>query len=152
MLELQGRGGASPCFLCKNIVTHRHQADGLLSVGCSDYGLLDLCTDDQVYEAVDTLAAALVAGEPFKLLERALGFTYLPGSLLLDAAIRGFLRPASAHRYDPMHTLVGNGVAHFELANLFCRCLAKIPRFSYALIREYLSADWVMPHHLGISM
>ena len=148
----KGAAGVRPCFLCKNIVVCRHQADGLLSVGCSDYRLLDLCTDDQVYEAVDTLAAAPVAGEPFKLLERALGFTYLPGSLLFDATIRGFLRPASAHRYDPMHTLVGNGVAHFELANFFCRCLAKIPQFSYALIREYLSADWGTPHHLGVSM
>ena len=95
---------------------------------------------------------APVAGEQFKLLERALGFTYLPGSLLLDATVRGFLRPASAHRYDPMHTLVGNGVAHFELANLFCRCLAKIPRFSYAMMREYLSADWGTPTHLGVRM
>ena len=148
----KGAAGVRPCFLCKNIVVCRHQGDGLLSVGCSDYGSLDLCSDDQIYEAVDTLAAAPVAGEQFKLLERALGFTYLPGSLLLDATVRGFLRPASAHRYDPMHTLVGNGVAHFELANLFCRCLAKIPRFSYAMMREYLSADWGTPKHLGASM
>ena len=139
----KGAAGVRPCFLCKNIVVCRHQGDGLLSVGCSDYGSLDFCSDGQIYEAVDTLTVAPVAGEQFKLLERALGFTYLPGSF------RGFLRPASAHRYDPTHTPAGDGAAHFELANSSCRRLAKIPRFSYAMVRECLSADWGTPMHLG---
>ena len=148
----KGAAGIRPCVVCRNCVIERYaDPPGLYPISWSDFSAFDVADDNSMWEAIDILsgAAGTVSNDQFALLERSLGFTHRRGSLLQDISLRGLIKPATSHRYGPMHTLVHNGIATFEFARFFRACQQELPSFSYATVREFLMADWRFPRHGG---
>lgn len=148
----KGAAGIRSCFVCRNCIKHRYSNHpGVHPVSCADFALFDVADDNSVWESADILsAAAETTPKPqFELLQRSLGLTHRPGTLLQDRSLRDIVKPVSSHRYGPMHTLVHNGVATYEFARFFRACQQKLPSFSYEQVREFLRADWHHPHNAG---
>ena len=112
---LMGSSGTKPCIRCKNIVGKVCKVDDPYFRNLTHPNLADCqqVTDDEIWEAVDTLAIRISVSD-FKKLEKCLGLHYIPTCLWSLPQHRSKL-PLSNILFDIMHLYYANGVASSEL-------------------------------------
>ena len=160
---VKGAAGLKPCQDCKNVValgaeeddaTHeaslaRFDADGyLVDIACPDASRFDPMKDEDLWHAHDVLAEMKrthgVTKNAFEHMEKALGVSYCPDSLIADVGLRQFVRPSSYVR-DPMRIMLAGGVMNTEIYAVLRALFQGWPGFKYAVLREWCEADWAWP-------
>ena len=115
---LMGSSGTKPCVKCKNIVGKVCKVDDPYFLNFTHPNLADChqVTDDEIWEAVDTLAIkkSAMSVSDFRALEKCLGLHYVPTCLWSLPQHRRKL-PLSNILFDIMHLYYANGVASSEL-------------------------------------
>ena len=126
--DCRGASGVRPCFICLNVVSSRSElaeyttptAD-ICCLTCSDVGSLQLASNEEVWRRFDVLEDVKdsVSATDFETLQKASGQNYNADGVLADRALRRFVLPATVHHNDAMHCSVANGIAQFEVTELF---------------------------------
>ena len=120
--DWKGTNGVYCCMTCDNVLNCLHRAPkaGEVRANCSDPLLFHRRTNQDVYNAVDELAASvgILGKTKFKELELDKGFNWVPEGLLLDAEIRGFYKPVDHTIRDWQHILCQDGVANTHIFNV----------------------------------
>jgi hypothetical protein len=119
-LEMKGSSGSKIRALCQNIVARNsrldeHDATGFLRPSTVlDIREFAMCTDDNIYQTVDTLQHIQnSAPGQLKKMQQATGFNLKPKGLLMCQPLRGIIKPATMLMYDWMHVyLVGGAFNH----------------------------------------
>lgn len=115
--EWKGYNSNNCCLTCANIdkrITGDH-GRGVYGLDCSDRDKFVYRTNEDVFEAVDELAAAIATGiskSAFQALQTAYGFNLCLGGILLDRTLRSIYKPVDHTLRDWMHTMCSDGVAN----------------------------------------
>ena len=152
-LGVKGSSGNRICLKCKNVLRKASgYADNdpyFVCQGCADPRLFDLATDEELFYAADTLAAAkpMASSGNFKLLEKAYGLHYIRTGPLYDLDLRPFFKPISGTRFDPCHVWFSNGIVQTELQCFFSSVQSELgPKTcTFSDLEAVCSSDWRFP-------
>ena len=147
----KGASGMKPCMLCKNLVMKGNEVassateDYLVTITCSEVSRFDRCSDNDIWQLVDYMAAqeGVRSRASFDDLQKCAGIRHLPTGLLLNVPLRQMVRPTMT-TYDSMHCYFGHGVAALEL-HLFLDTCKKAIGLTFKDLRGFLAADWQWP-------
>ena len=163
IFSTKGAAGIRPCMSCKNVVKRDDEGKSLLEydpsgylvdITCCDPSKFDGITDSDSFAAYDSLTAMVAAGArraDVDRAEKANGFTVDPYGIMSDLEVREIMKPSTYVR-DPMHIMLCGGVMNCEFGALF-RALKHFfdgrrgAPFSFAVMREFVGADWLFPKH-----
>ena len=145
----KGASGLKPCFLCKNVVmkdselVENDATAYLVEISCSDTNLFDRCSDQDVWDMIDMLAAQkpVLSKTAFENLEKAVGFNDNPHGVLQAVDLREHVRPVKVNAYDSMHCEYAHGVATTEIDLFLCSIHDKAG-VSWKHLADFCSADW----------
>ena len=151
----KGDGGCKACVLCLNVFSVKSEVavddeSDLLTCTATRESELHFATDADLREAVRGLAARAgrMAKGDFLQLEKAIGFTHMPHSLMLDRALDPYIGPASTFMHDWMHCLFANGVWNTLVYLLFEAFIRDRRPGIYELFQGYV-ALWRWPSGVG---
>ena len=149
MFHWKGASGLKPCIECDNLwmKNSRIELPNAVTLGCFDSSLYEKRSDEDVWDAYDTLQAQLgiVGVGFFKDLERGCGLKLVPGSLLEDVELRDVVRPVSHKIDDWPHIFFQSGLFNVEFRLLLDRCEEKETNIGWHTFRECSAADWKFP-------
>lgn len=144
-LEMKGSSGSKICALCQNIVAHNsrldeHDATGFLRPSTVlDIREFAMCTDDIIYQTVDTLQHIQnTAPGQLKKMQQATGFNLKPKGLLMCQPLRGIIKPATMLMYDWMHVYLVGGAFNHE-AGLLLSLLHLRARLTHKEIHTFVN-------------
>ena len=139
--DVKGASGLIPCYECRNVVLKQEgrclanfdNTGYLQPLSCTGVSKFDRMTDELVWSTYDCLAAR--RGEDAANAQKMCGINVNPYGLLACVALRLHIKPSSSHR-DPMHVVLCNGVAQWEVYLLIRSLLRKTP-FTIIQLREF---------------
>jgi hypothetical protein len=144
-------GACRLCLLCNNIFTEQSQvvdADGshLLRCNVVKEENCELSTDDGLRNVARYLEgkAGTMLPSHFDDLQKALGLTHRPYSLLLDRNLDSIVKPTEQYMHDWMHTLFADGIANLNVYLLFEAFFSEDRRQVYELFRGF-AKRWIWP-------
>ena len=151
----KGAGGLFPCVHCKNLRgdTEGYEFDDeyVVPLSCADAELFDPRTDEDVWFTADTLAELKRGGgldkDQFEEQQKLMGLNYKPTGLLWDMDLRPHILPISMNRYDPMHTLLVDGLVQTEIELILP--VLDYHGISFETIRSFMDSNWVFASALG---
>ena len=146
----KGAGGLRCCMLCRNVVSmHADLTSGqeyIVDVSCSDPSRFEATSDSDMWATFDKLArekGRLTKGR-FEELEKAVGMTFDPESLLADMELRQHLKPCSSTMMDWMHNFLVHGITNLEV-HAFLSCCRQRLGLVFADLHLYAGAAWLWP-------
>ena len=102
---LKGSSSLRPCYKCKNVCNKRREEiagdDFFRDISCPHFHELALCTDAEIFEALDYLHSIRSGVEDY---EKSLGLLRDEHTLWADSEHRAKLPPTSVFA-DPFHIL-----------------------------------------------
>ena len=115
--EWKGTGGNVVCLTCMNVDQRLCgcNAGNVVGLDCHDPAKFVCRSNSDVYLAVDELTELFfeaTSQNKRESLETKYGFNVCPNGLLWDVSLRDIFRPVDHTLRDPMHTMVGDGVAN----------------------------------------
>ena len=147
-LAWKGIGSLKPCFKCRNCMKKGHssvtESSWQIDITEFDTDKFDLATDADMWEVVDMIADA--HGVEREQLEMAHGLHHSKHGIWQDKQLRGFCKPISGTRYDPMHVMFVGGVFGQAMWEYLSDCKRK-KGITYEKIDLFMQADWRCPFH-----
>lgn len=144
LLDCKGSAGLRNCPVCINIV-NAHNKRGI------EQGRLihHTCADAAAFQPLDlaflasivtrlTEASTSLGSDAFKELQKRLGWSYIPGSWLLDPYCLAIVDPGRTLVWDPLHMFYVDGVANKHLAQF--ESFLKSVGFGYSHMRDYVDS------------
>ena len=123
----KGGAGLKPCLLC-NVQAQEHGDEGSLLSNCCSLASLCVYSDEDILGSYDRLQSKFdtLSKKDFSLWQKAVGLTYQPCLLPLDADLRqqGLIKPASQYGHDWMHCFCSSGCMNVAIY-FFFRSLAQ---------------------------
>ena len=146
-LSVKGVGSYKPCWKCRNCMKKGHksvtESSWQIDITETDTDKFDLATDEEIWQVVDMIAETRAGAERTKL-ELAHGFNHNKYGIWQDRDLRGFCKPITGTRFDPMHVMYVHGVMSQGLWEYFNDCKRKM-KIKYSHINEFVQADWKCP-------
>ena len=149
-LEWKGTGGNVVCLTCMNVDARLHGCTGnVVGIDCHDPKKFIPRSNSDVFVTVDELTDLFIkATSKTKRdnLQTEYGFNVCPNGLLWDVPLREIFRPVDHTLRDPMHTMVGDGVANSVLGET----LAAMKRLKYPMdsVRNFMM-ECTLPSKYG---
>jgi hypothetical protein len=144
-------GACRLCLLCNNIFTEQSavvDSDGthLLRINVVKEEDCELSTDNGLRNVARYLErkAGTLTQTAFENLQKALGITHLPYSILLDRSLDDIVKPSCQYMHDWMHTLFADGIANLLVYLLFEAFITEDRKQIYELFRGF-AKKWVWP-------
>lgn len=146
MYVCKGAGGLKPCMLCQNVfntnetrgIVDSSVAGWAVTHDCDDSSKLVLHTSGTIRAVVRRLTAArgTIKKEDFDELQVRLGWSFVPGSLLLDARLLNLADPTIHCVFDWMHVFFVQGIFNIHVGLLVKEL--RPHRISYGTLHEYV--------------
>ena len=146
------------CMLCDNIFTEESDiaaADGTRLLRCNAVHEDDLvpATDASLRNAARHVEAKFLelpfmGVTAFEDLQKALGVTHKPFSILLDRSLDDIVKPASSYMHDWMHTLFSDGIVNLMVSLLFEAFIDDGRTEIYSVVHGYVDKwNWPSKHY-----
>ena len=146
----KGSSGNRICYSCKNVVRKAAQLANnayLIDADCAVFAQFDLESDEDIFYNADCLAAAAGMArnkDHVNRLSVAFGLNHTPEGPLLDQDLRDHIKPASGHRWDPMHCWFSNGAVGAEIQDFMNAAQSKL-NLRWEDLESSCSCDWRFP-------
>ena len=154
MLGLKGSSGIAPCAARCWCVNKEKQLDrdrgiapltergaNIADITCTTKADIVLKDDADVWADCEYLVRN-VGDREFAEKESCVGINYHPNAILFDRELRRSYKPATCHRFDPLHVIFSNGLLGSELM-LFMKTAKVHCKVYFPQFREYAErASW----------
>ena len=146
LLGARGASGVKPCIKCKNVLYKRGAGQThhpyFVVVSESQFQKFDIFSNSDLEIMAQSMIQAASSESPkdFELLQKRLGYNYVPTGTLLNVAVRNSLRVEN-FLYDSMHTYFSNGIVALEV-NEFFRRLKRKTALSSNDFQRLVLCDW----------
>ena len=142
------------CQDCANVCNSvRGPAPGEIDLTCSDPSQFVRYTDDELFNVIDTMAAAVRAGGVnLQRLQTSLGFDHDPHGLMADVSLRDMYKPSTHHLRDWMHTFVQDGLCNSEMYGIVTRMATLRPPVTLNMLQTFFSMCSLPKKHGKVSL
>jgi hypothetical protein len=151
--DWKGAGSLKPCLRHWNVLSKGSdiatRRAGLVEMTCCDSALFKEVTDQDLRDVVDALLVArqrvddgLWQNSKLENMQKMLGFSPLPCSLIADRALRPYLKPLEACRYDWVHSAMQDGSLSVDVFLITIEC--ERHGFDLDCMKEYFRM-WEFP-------
>lgn len=145
---LKGSSGIKPCLWCQNILKKNSslQDDRFREIHEHDSSKFEIATNESLWAMCDHLQERMphMNQETRGRMEKSMGVTYIPGSILFDHSVRSKLQPSDVC-LDSMHNYFSNGVCSYELGQFWDAVVKETPLTLDSLFQACREAQWQGP-------
>ena len=145
---LKGSAVIKPCLWCQNILTKNSslQDDQFREIHGHDSSKFEIATNESLWAMCDHLQERMphMNQETRGGMEKSMGVSYIPGSILFDQSVRSKLQPSDVC-LDSMHNYFSNGVCSYELGQFWDAGVKETPLTLESVFQAGREAQWQGP-------
>ena len=145
---LKGSAGIKPCLWCQNILKKNSSLhdDHFREIHEHDSSKFEIATNESLWAMCDHLQERMphMNQETRGRMEKSMGVSYIPGSILFDQSVLSKLPPSDVC-LDSMHNYFSNGVCSYELGQFWDAVVKATPLTLESLFQACREAEWQGP-------